>query len=57
MAGVNRSASLVVAYIMWKRKVSLIDANNFVRKKRMIVDITELYWRQLKEWEKRALDY
>jgi len=57
VAGVNRSASLVVAYIMWKRKVSLIDANNFVRKKRMIVDITELYWRQLKEWEKRALDY
>ena len=33
-AGVSRSSTIVIAYIMWKNKKNLIDAINFVKSKR-----------------------
>lgn len=37
MAGVSRSATIVIAYLMKKRKLSYDDAFKFVKTRRVIV--------------------
>jgi len=51
--GVSRSASFVVGYIMMTKGWSYSEADNFVRKKRPVVD-TDKFGDQLRIWEKMA---
>ncbi len=55
-AGSSRSATIVIAYLMWIKKMSFNDALNFVREKREIVypkpgfqEQLELFEKELKE--------
>ena len=52
MAGVSRSATIVIVYIMWKKKMKFDDALNFVKNKRPIVDPNDGFVEQLKLFEK-----
>ena len=38
MIGSSRSATIVIAYIMWKQKMKYEDAFNFVKSKRKIIN-------------------
>ena len=49
--GKSRSASIVVAYLMWKEKRSLDDALNFVNQKRSIATPNIGFQKQLKIFE------
>ena len=51
-AGVSRSASTVIAYLMVEKKASFLDAANYVRKKRPIIFPNIGFQRQLVELEK-----
>ena len=51
MAGASRSASMVIAYIMWKYKRSADDALAFVQKKRSCVFPNLGFMNQLKKFE------
>ena len=46
-AGMSRSATIVIAYLMWKKKLSLNDAFNFVKKKRPVISPNLNFTRQL----------
>ena len=50
-AGMSRSPTIVIAYIMWKKKISLIDAFNFVRNKRRFISPNDNFMNQLKIFE------
>jgi len=49
--GISRSATLVIAYIMWKRKVTFRQALDFVTKKRPVVSPNGGFMGQLLLWE------
>lgn len=51
MAGVSRSASVVVAYIMKKKQLSVDDAINFVQSKREIINPNPGFLKQLKLYQ------
>ena len=51
MAGASRSASIVIAYIMWKYKRSADDALKFVQQKRSCVFPNLGFMNQLKKFE------
>ena len=50
-AGMSRSATVVIAYLMWKRKMSLSDAIDFVKKKRPIISPNLNFMRQLQTFQ------
>jgi len=50
-AGMSRSATIVVAYLMWKRKLSLNEAIKFVKKKRPVISPNLNFMRQLEIFE------
>ena len=52
MAGASRSATIVIAYLMWKKKMKYNDALVFTQKKRFIVDPNDGFKDQLKMFEK-----
>ena len=52
MAGASRSASVVIAYLMWKEKKSFKEALDFVTKKRSCVFPNDGFKDQLKMFEK-----
>ena len=52
MSGASRSASFVIAYLMWKEKKSFKDALDFVSKKRSRVFPNDGFKDQLKLFEK-----
>ena len=52
MAGASRSASVVIAYLMWKEKKSFKDALDFVSNKRSSVFPNDGFKDQLKLFEK-----
>ncbi|TNV75405.1 hypothetical protein FGO68_gene10796 [Halteria grandinella] len=54
-AGVSRSASVVVAYIMVSRKLRLKEAFAFVLEKRPCIKPNEGFMRQLEEFEKELI--
>ena len=56
MAGASRSATIVIAYIMWEQKMSSQDALDFVSKKRSIICPNEGFIDQLKIFEKLLKD-
>ena len=50
-AGMSRSATIVVAYLMWKRKLSLNEAIKFVKNKRPVISPNLNFMRQLEIFE------
>ena len=53
MAGVSRSASICIAYLMRFCDMSLREAFYFLRDKRCVVRPNVGFWRQLIEYEKK----
>ena len=56
MAGASRSATIVIAYLMWTNKMKFDDALNFVKSKRPIVYPNDGFQKQLKIFEKLLED-
>ena len=52
VAGVSRSASVVIAYLMWKNKMNFESAFRIVRQGRPIVEPNSNFVNQLKSFEK-----
>ena len=52
MCGVSRSSTIVIAYLMWKRKASLDETLEFVQNKRRFVSPNIGFINQLKIFEK-----
>ena len=55
MAGASRSATVVIAYLMWKEKKSVHDELNFVNSKRFIFP-NPGFLSQLKTFEKLLIE-
>ena len=55
-AGASRSATIVIAYIMWKYKTSAEDAINYVLQKRTSILPNSGFQKQLKIFEKLLKD-
>ena len=55
-AGASRSASIVIAYVMWNKKMTYSDAFDFVRNKRSIVYPNPGFIEQLKLFEKELIE-
>ena len=51
LAGSSRSASIVIAYIMWKKKMKYMDALEFVKSKRSYIYPNDGFKEQLKIFE------
>ena len=51
MAGMSRSASIVIAYLMWKEHKKFIEAFNFVKEKRKLISPNCGFIMQLKYFE------
>ena len=47
-AGMSRSPTIVIAYIMWKKKLRLNEAIKFVKEKRSIISPNDNFMNQLK---------
>ena len=56
MAGASRSATIVIAYLMWIQKMKYDDALNFVKSKRLIVYPNDGFQKQLQIFEKLLED-
>ena len=56
-AGVSRSTTIVVAYIIYKYKLTLLEALQFVRSKRNIINPNPGFIQQLKNLEPLLLSY
>lgn len=55
-AGISRSATIVIAYLMWKNKLSYNEAYWSVKNKRKFISPNDGFVRQLKEFEKHLED-
>ena len=55
-AGASRSATVVIAYIMWKKKMEFMDALQYVQKKRPIVWPNPGFKEQLKMFQKLLVE-
>ncbi|XP_054851581.1 dual specificity protein phosphatase 14-like isoform X1 [Eublepharis macularius] len=53
VAGVSRSASLCIAYLMKYHRLSLLDAHEWVKSRRPVVRPNVGFWRQLIEYERK----
>ncbi|XP_029462810.1 dual specificity protein phosphatase 14-like [Rhinatrema bivittatum] len=53
VAGVSRSASLCIAYLMKYHRLSLLDAHEWVKMRRPVVRPNVGFWRQLIDYEKK----
>ena len=56
MAGVSRSATIVIAYLMWNQKLKFEEALKKVKEKRPIVDPNEGFVKQLEIFEKYLIN-
>lgn len=52
--GVSRSATLIIAYLIKKLKISYEEAFIFVRRKRSVIKPNKGFEEQLRLWEKIA---
>ena len=52
-AGISRSASVVIAYLMQQHEMSLFDAMSLTRKKRPIIHPNPGFQKQLFDYEKK----
>ena len=50
-AGMSRSPTIVIAYLMWKKKLPLNDAINFVKNKRPVISPNLNFIKQLEIFE------
>ena len=50
-AGMSRSPTIVIAFLMWKKKLSLNDAINFVKNKRPVISPNLNFMKQLEIFE------
>ena len=50
-AGMSRSPTIVIAYIMWKKKLRLNEAIKFVKEKRSVISPNDNFMNQLKIFE------
>ena len=57
MAGASRSASIVIAYIMWNEKKKLHEVYNIVKEKRFIIFPNPGFKYQLQLFEKELIKY
>ena len=55
-AGASRSATIVIAYLMWKKKMRFDKAYNFVKSKRSIIYPNLGFRQQLQMFEKLLLE-
>jgi len=55
-AGVSRSASIVIAYFMWKQKLNFIESKKLVERGRECINPNEGFIKQLMEFEKFLSD-
>ena len=55
-AGACRSATIVIAYVMWKKKMKYKDASQYVKDKRFIVYPNFGFRKQLQIFEKLLID-
>lgn len=53
VAGVSRSATLCIAYLMKYHRLSLLDAHEWVKMRRPVVRPNMGFWRQLIDYEKK----
>ncbi|KAL3883751.1 hypothetical protein ACJMK2_029985 [Sinanodonta woodiana] len=53
MAGVSRSATLCIAYMMKYKRMSLKQAYDYIKKRRPVIRPNTGFWRQLIEFERR----
>ena len=56
MVGASRSATIVIAYLMWTKKLKFDEAFDFVRSKRQIVCPNDGFQSQLKLFEKLLIE-
>lgn len=52
MAGISRSATLIIAYLMWAYGWTFEQARQYVRQRRMIINPNRGFVMQLLYWEK-----
>jgi protein-tyrosine phosphatase len=52
VAGISRSSTLCIAYLMKHKKMTLIEAHGLVKKKRPIIRPNMGFWQQLIKYEK-----
>jgi atypical dual specificity phosphatase len=55
-AGISRSASFVIGYLMWKLKKSFEEVFNFVKEKRKIIDPNDGFIKQLILFDKYLIE-
>jgi atypical dual specificity phosphatase len=55
-AGVSRSASLCIAYVMWKERLRVAQAYELVQSKRTIIDPNEGFREQLVAWDSHLFE-
>lgn len=55
-AGVSRSSSVVIAYLMWKNRLTYLEAKRQVKEKRKCVCPNDTFEKQLKEFENYLKD-
>lgn len=53
VAGVSRSASLCIAYLMKYHRMSLVKAHDYVKRRRSMIRPNMGFWRQLIDYERR----
>lgn len=53
MAGVSRSATLVLAYLMKYHRMKLIDAHTYVKKRRPLIRPNPGFWKHLVDYERK----
>ena len=56
MAGASRSATIVIAYLMWTMKMKFLDALDYTKNKRLVVYPNCGFKAQLKMFEKLLID-
>ncbi len=54
--GISRSASVVIAYIMYKNKMKFKEAYDFVHKKRNVISPNMGFQEQLEKFEKILIE-
>ena len=57
MAGASRSATIVIAYLMWSKRLNFEDAINYVKEKRPLIGPNEGFVKQLKMFENYLIYY
>lgn len=55
-AGISRSSSIILAYLMSEKKMSLINAHTYLKSKRRIIEPNDEFWSMLEDYESELQD-